>query len=80
MFQIRRRLQCVLFDMLNKYFIVQIAENTFILHSQWLPLTRLAGVELQMKNQLEICKKFETESNFDGSNPFGTVKICSRQR
>ena len=25
-------MQCVLFDMLNKYFIVQIAENTFILH------------------------------------------------
>ena len=31
-FQHKRRLQCVLFDMLNKYFIVQIAENTFILH------------------------------------------------
>ena len=34
-FQRRRRLQCVLFDMLDmldKYFIAQIAESTFILH------------------------------------------------
>ena len=31
-FQRRRRLQYVLFDMLNKYFTIQIAENTFILH------------------------------------------------
>ena len=31
-FQHRRRLQCVLFDMLNKYLLVQTAENTFILH------------------------------------------------
>ena len=30
--QLRRRLQCVLFDILNKNFIAQIAENTFILH------------------------------------------------
>ena len=46
--------------MLNKYFIVQIAGNTFILHNQRLPLTRLPGVELQTKNQLEIsCRNFE---------------------
>ena len=46
--------------MLNKYFIVQIAGNTFILHNQRLPLTRLPGVELQTKNQLEIsCWNFE---------------------
>ena len=31
-FQSGRGLQYVLFDMLDKYFIVQIAENTFILH------------------------------------------------
>ena len=31
-FQRSCRLQCVLFDMLNKYFMVQIVENTFILH------------------------------------------------
>ena len=31
-FQCRRRVQCVLLDILNKYFIVQRAENTFILH------------------------------------------------
>ena len=53
-------MQCVLFDMLNKYSIVQIARNTFILHNQRLPLTRLPGVELQTKNQLEIsCRSFE---------------------
>ena len=46
--------------MLNKYFIVQIAGNTFILHNQRLPLTRLPSVELQTKNQLEIsCQNFE---------------------
>ena len=45
--------------MLNKYSIVQIAENTFIMHNQRLPLTRLLGVELQTKNQLEICRNFE---------------------
>ena len=31
-FQRRRRLQYVLLDMLNKYFIAQLAENTFSLH------------------------------------------------
>ena len=30
--QRERRLQYVIFDMLNKYFIAQIAENIFILH------------------------------------------------
>ena len=53
--------------MLNNYSIVQIARNTFILHNQRLPLTRLPGVKLQTKNQLEIsCRNFELISrNFE---------------
>ena len=53
--------------MLNKYSIVKIARNTFILHNQRLPLTRLPDVELQTKNQLEIsCRNFEIISrNFE---------------
>ena len=42
--QRRCRLQCVLFDMLSKCFIVQIAEHTFILHRK-----RSQNTDVEMK-------------------------------